>query len=255
MNHLATAAAPRPKADAWFFPVMTAVVWLGVIMGFGGEMVRQSRAGDLTYPLIVHIHALVFTGWLVVFTAQVVFIRQGRFGLHRTLGLAAMALAGVMLVLGPATALIVQVNRLGSPAADPAFLAVSMSDMISFAGLVCAGFINRAKGALHKRLMLLSTLALADAGFGRWSFALLGQSLQPVLGDGFACAFITGCGFSALALLAPMFLDLVMHRRISAGVAWATAWAIGWLVVATSLYPNPVWKALAGGLVAWLGGQ
>ena len=91
MNHLATAAAPRPKADAWFFPVMTAVVWLGVIMGFGGEMVRQSRAGDLTYPLIVHIHALVFTGWLVVFTAQVVFIRQGRFGLHRTLGLAAMA--------------------------------------------------------------------------------------------------------------------------------------------------------------------
>ncbi|MEO9131689.1 MAG: hypothetical protein ABI240_10825 [Sphingomonas sp.] len=36
----------------------------------------------LDYPLIVHLHAAAFVGYLVLFTAQVALIRTSRLDLH-----------------------------------------------------------------------------------------------------------------------------------------------------------------------------
>ena len=50
----------------------------------------------------MHVHGVVFVGWLAVLTAQVLLIRRRRPDLHRKLGVAAMGLAVLMVIIGPA---------------------------------------------------------------------------------------------------------------------------------------------------------
>lgn len=247
--------SPRHAGDAWFFPAMTALTWLGVIAGFGGEILRLSKAGQLSYPLIVHVHALVFTGWLVLFTVQVALVRQGHVAVHRRLGPWAMAVAAVMVVLGPATALFMQAHNFGTPKSDPPFLAVPLSDIISFAGLILAGYRFKSDPAAHKRLMLLATLAVADAGFGRWTLAMFADWAIPRLGTGFVGSLAVGNSLSIPVLLAVPAYDLITRGRVRSVVAMATAWAVGWQLLATALYLQPGWVALTKGFVAWLAGR
>lgn len=250
-----TPFAPRHAGDAWFFPAMTALTWLGVIAGFGGEMLRLSHEGRLSYPLIVHVHAAVFTGWLVLFTVQVALARRREVALHRRLGLWAMGVAALMVVLGLATAFSMQVHNFGTPRSDPPFLAVPMSDIASFAGLILAGYRFRGDAEAHKRLMLLATLALADAGFGRWTLALLADWVTPHLGTGFVGSLVVGNSLSIPVLLAVPIYDLATRGRVRPVVAIATAWAVGWQLLATALYPQPGWVALTKGFVTWLAGR
>jgi len=247
--------SPRHTADAWFFPAMTGLVWFGILMGFGGEMLREANEGTLSYPLIVHVHAAAFTGWLFVFTAQVALVRTRRVAAHKTLGLAAMGLAAIMIVLGPWTALFMQVHDLGTPSSKPAFLAVPMSDMASFTGLVVAGYIARTNSVLHKRLMLLATLALADAGFGRWTGDWLGPILGPSLPSGFWEIYVPGYVASAAVVLAVPIYDAVTRGRLPRGEALAVAWALAWHVIAVALFVDPAWGALTADLVRTLAGR
>ena len=74
-------------------------------------------------PLLIHIHAAVFTLWLFVQTAQIVVALRGNIGLHRRLGAYALGLAAVMVPLGLAAALTSKVIHLDMPGTEPQFLA------------------------------------------------------------------------------------------------------------------------------------
>jgi hypothetical protein len=54
--------------------LFTAPVWVGVLSGFGTDSFKHLREYGLDYPLIVHLHAVAFVGWLVLFTVQVALI-------------------------------------------------------------------------------------------------------------------------------------------------------------------------------------
>ena len=49
-----------------------------------------------------------------------------------------------------------------------AFYAVALSDMLMFSTLICFAFRDRFNPAVHKRLILIATLAILDAAFDRW---------------------------------------------------------------------------------------
>jgi arginine exporter protein ArgO len=87
--------------------------------------------------------------------------------IHRKLGIAGAALATIMVVLGPATALVVDAGRFTAAGTTPEFLAVQLSDIVAFAGFTAAGLLLRARPATHKRLMLLGLIYISDAGFAR----------------------------------------------------------------------------------------
>src|ERR1017187_5940668 len=89
-----------------------------------------------TFPPIVHFHAVAFVSWLVLFTVQVFLIRFKRLSVHRRLGMAMVWLAGVMVVLGPSTALTVQHQSMNQPRADPAFLSIQFTDILAFSGQI-----------------------------------------------------------------------------------------------------------------------
>src|ERR1700754_3722407 len=82
----------RRGADRNAFLVFVGLVWIGVLSGFGTDSVSHVLAHGLDYPLIVHLHAVTFVSWLMLFTAQVALIRHGRADIHRKLGVAGAAL-------------------------------------------------------------------------------------------------------------------------------------------------------------------
>lgn len=131
------------KSDRNFFLFYVALIWTGIRMGFGGEIVVHLRTHAAPYPLIVHFHAAAFVGWLALLTTQVLLIRTRRVEIHRKLGVAGAFLALTMVVLGPTTAIIVDGRKFGQPGADPAFLSVQLTDILAFAGLVTAAIAFR----------------------------------------------------------------------------------------------------------------
>jgi hypothetical protein len=64
---------------------------------------------------------------------------------------------------GAATALVDQVRQVTHPDYAPQFLALEFEEMITFSIFMTAGVIYRRNPAAHKRLMLLSAVAISDA--------------------------------------------------------------------------------------------
>jgi hypothetical protein len=86
--------------DRNFYVFMVAMAWLGILRGFGAEVVTHVTEHKPAFALIVHFHAVVFVGWLVMFTVEVFLIRTKRLSAHKQLGFAMIWLAGLMTILG-----------------------------------------------------------------------------------------------------------------------------------------------------------
>ena len=241
--------APFPKDRPWdrvFYPLFVGLIWIGVGLGFGPELVQHVQAGEAPYPLIVHLHAAAFVAWIVLLMTQSLLIRTGSWRVHRRLGMAGAVLAALMLVLGPAVAISIQRSQLGlahpSPIfGNPAFLAVQLAGILGFGLLAAAGFLLRAKPSAHRRLMLLATLAISDAGFARWTAVPLHQ----LMGGGFWADFAGNYAANDVLVLALGVYDLISRRRLHpAGVGGA-----GYLFLsqftATSLLRDAGWNAIA----------
>ncbi len=78
-----------------------------------------------------------------------------------------MVLAGAMVVLGTAVAVIMARLQVARNHALTPVLSVQSADMLAFAGLAGAAFLLVKQPAAHKRLILLATLYISDAGFAR----------------------------------------------------------------------------------------
>jgi hypothetical protein len=217
------------------------MIWLGICAGFVPQIVDNFQGHAPPYPLIVHIHAPAFVGWLLLLTTQVLLIRVGRRDIHRKLGIVGAALAAVMVVVGPATALVVDGLRFGTPKFDPTFLSVQLTDMLAFAGLVTAALLCRHIASAHKRLMLLATLYISDAGFARW----LGGAILAHLGGGFAATLVALYGANDLLIVGLGIYDFATRRRLHPAYVVGVVWVLANELLAVSLYFSPAWKPVA----------
>ncbi len=201
---------PFHRSDRRFFLVMTVLMWGGIVAGFGSDVMRHISAHEPAYPLIVHFHAAAFVGWMVLFAAQMSLIRAGRPDLHRQVGVAAVGLAAVMVVLGPATAVFMDAIQYAADHKPPAFLAVQFSDIVAFVVLLTAALLFRNSPSAHKRLVLLATLYITDAGFAR----ALGGPVHAALGDGYAATFLGLYAGNDLLVLGFGGYDLATRGRL-----------------------------------------
>ena len=135
-------------------------IWLAIVLGFAIDIVWRARTGALNFPLIVHLHAIAYTGWLVLLAVQVWLVRTGRVAAHRRVGLAALVLLPAMLVLGPATAFYGVADNPYMPDKWIAWLSVNYTNAFGSVALLTAGFLMRRNPAAHKRLMLMGTIAV-----------------------------------------------------------------------------------------------
>lgn len=231
---------------------MLVAVWLAILSGFVHNNVQKYFAGKLTYPWIVHIHGAVFFGWLVLFTSQLILVRRDQVSIHRRLGVFGAGLAAVMVVLGVMTAIVTEQVKFGTPASDPPFLSVMFADMLVFGGLVTTGMCLRQSPVDHKRLMLIATLVLTDAGFGRWLSPKIvewtGQKNYwefQTFGEG-AWPFIRFQLLPAYTLIAAVgWFDLFTRKRLRPAYVYALACCFPIHLLAGWLYFQPFWKSIA----------
>ena len=158
---------------------MVGLAWVGIIKGFGGSIANHLAKHQAPYPLIVHFHAVVFVSWLVLFTVQVLLIRFKRVSVHKRLGIAMVWLAGLMVILGPSTALTVQHRSMDQPNADPAFLSVQFTDILAFSGLVATRRRLHPAYVIGVAWVLANQMTAMVDVYKRQEFALPSRQREP----------------------------------------------------------------------------
>jgi len=159
--------------------VMSAIVLLGFWPYYAGLF----TGGSGTH-WVIHLHALVFSAWMFLLLTQVVLVFRRKVGLHQRLGRTGIALGVLVLGMGLVVSFAAPVQHVltGRASLDEsaAFLMLPLGDMLVFAGFFAAGITHRRKPELHKRLMVLATMALlfapaARAGYphGLWAVLVL----------------------------------------------------------------------------------
>lgn len=232
------------RGDRNFFLLMVVLLWLGILMGFVPDIIGRARAHRL-FPAVVYFHGVVFVGWLSLLTAQVLLIRSRRVDLHRELGMAGTALYGAMVVLGIVTSVVVDYELFATPHADPSFLSIQLADMLAFSVVGGLAIALRKSPDAHKRLIILATVFIADAGFSRW----WAPGLEKLLGDGYFgnWAQIYLSDFLLVAMIGAY--DLFSRRRLYTAYIFGAAWGLGVEIIAVWLYMSPWWKPIATALI------
>jgi hypothetical protein len=236
-----TNAISRQSSDGRFYLAMAIASACLVFLGFGRSYYLKAYFGAPRLSPLLHVHALVFTSWMIFFIAQTALIASNRPGLHRWLGYAGGFLASAMVVLGVMVAF--NADRLGHrnpfQDADTVFL-VSLGDIFTFAVFVAAGFWWRRNREIHQRVMLLAVVA------GLLSAAIPRLPVIGVIGGVSPGMVIVGLGF----LLAGPAYDLISRRRIH------PAYIVGCLFSLATLPPirlifarTPAWHHIAKWLI------
>jgi hypothetical protein len=197
-----TLTAERPSATANVLKVRrrrermfytgTAVVFLFVVFaGFARTYYLGRYFGTPTLSPLLHLHGFIFTAWLVLLLAQTALVAAHRTRVHMLLGWAGSALALLMIFVGTYTALIrAKIVEVPPGAASPlVFLTIPLGDMLVFALLIGAGFYYRRRADVHKRLMLLATVAILPAAVARLPFAFI-QEAGPLAFFGLPDLFV-----------------------------------------------------------------
>jgi len=219
---------------------MSLVAAAVIVAGFANTYGPKVISGSTPVPAIIHLHAALFTCWLVLFVAQTLLVVRGHFLAHTRLGNAGMVLAGLMLATGLAAAIdAARAGHKGIPGVEfptrEGFLLLNVASVCVFSALVAAGWWWRRRPQAHKRLMLAATVAgLMPPGISR---------LPGVAGHDGAIAALA----IAFLLVGPTY-DLATRRRIHPAYAGLLLAILIVPPVVLQLSGTEAWHAVA----AWM---
>ncbi len=236
---------PRTASDRNFFLLVLAAIWGGVFAGFIPDSLDHFTGKHVAYAPIVHVHAVSYVAWLALLTTQMTLIRAGNVAMHKRLGLLGLVMIPWMMIIGPWAFLVMGNLELGTPDGDAPFLILPVLSVLTFAAVSFTGLAFRANAVVHKRLMLIGTIVLSDAGFGRWIGPYLGPFLGKLFGRGFI-AFHVPHFIGADTLMAVILIhDLATRRRLHPVVAGAVLFVVAMQVTTTLVYLLPAWTPVA----------
>lgn len=245
MMPAATAALPQrsidlAKYDRVFYGSMGVLLGLVAVAGFAPTFYLRSWfgapptvTGSTELSTLAVFHGATFTAWMALFIIQTSLIAARRVALHRRLGLAGVALAGLMVVVGYVTAVGAARRGASPPGADSLqFLVVPLFDLALFAGFVVAAVLQRRNKEAHKRLMLLGYISIIAAGVAR---------LPGVLPYGPFVFFGIAYGLSLLGVAYDQWSRQRIHRVYYWGIALLVISVPGRLLLSST----PAWRSFA----------
>ncbi|MBS0364058.1 MAG: hypothetical protein JSR98_22010 [Proteobacteria bacterium] len=241
--------------DRWIYVITATLFVAAVLTGFlpdSAEKIALVQTGKRApFPLVLHLHAILMGSYLLLLLAQTVLVATGRAALHRTLGLAAMAIAPAMVLVGflliptmyhqglaalrtaPAAA---RPEILGGLGFAENIMLVQGRIGFMFAILVALGLAARKTDpGFHKRMMILSIAPALPAGFDRIEWLPSTMPASPVAPD-----------LYVLMAIAPMFLwDVLRNRRVHRAYWVWLAVAAPFTLAVHLLWDTPLWHATA----------
>ena len=138
------------------------------IVGFWPRYFGPLVLGTLVQPLLIHVHATVFTGWLVLFLLQAYFAATKRVPLHMTVGRMGIWYGGLLILVGLTTGVLRAVGS--APGRAEQLLLVAIEDMAMFGGFFGAAIWYRKKPKFHRPAMVVAATALLVAAVARMTF-------------------------------------------------------------------------------------
>jgi hypothetical protein len=158
-------------AEGFYFYLslwMCAIVALGFIPGF---FLPRPDPTVLQNP-VVHLHALVYVGWLALVAYQMRLPSQGRVAEHRRIGQWLVYYAVLIVVVGLWVTFSRFADRMEMGDAVGARIGMwpPFSDMLVFPVLFGLALAYRKQADLHKRLMVLACCMLTIPGAARMFF-------------------------------------------------------------------------------------
>ncbi|HEX2167688.1 MAG TPA: hypothetical protein VHG09_10695 [Longimicrobiales bacterium] len=144
---------------------MTCTVFVGFSFTYFTPIARGTYA---PVPPIVHVHGWSFFAWYLLLPLQAGLVRTRRVATHRTLGMASIALAAVMILAGVIVS-VVRIDETRQADGDPFWQIMALpifAVWVLFTVFYIAAVQRRRRIDEHKRLMILaSAVALAAATF------------------------------------------------------------------------------------------
>ncbi len=247
---LHTRASWSSRDDRIPSAVWLAILWIGMIAGFGFD-IPGFLAEQPPPPKVLFVHAFIFSAWMFILTAQVLFVLGDRVAWHKKMGWLAAGWAGLMALFGPWAAMASEAYFLQITGRKPffaytQFLSVNLVDIVGFLALLVWGLTLRKNPAAHRRIMILATVSLADPGFARVSGHLL--SVHTHSGP----AFFLKMFYGNVLLIALMAAWDWYRRRLMRSFVWGAAALLAAEFLASALYFWEPWKQLTLSAVqAW----
>src|SRR3954453_12970470 len=167
---MATVAQGSPviasTGDDRFFVRGAVIMALTIVAGFSFQLAMgRSTFGS---PPLVHAHAIVFMGWVVIYLTQNLLIGTGRVDIHRKLGWIAVGWIFPMVLLGCLVTLaMVRRGQVPFFFRPLQFLVFDPLTVLTFAGLTLAAVTMRRRTEWHRRLHFCGMSMLLGPAFGR----------------------------------------------------------------------------------------
>jgi hypothetical protein len=150
----------------------TILVIVTAFVGFWPTYFGLALRGRVHVPPLIHLHAVVYVTWLVLFATQVALAATSHVKLHMQLGRWIMAYGVAVVIAG----LMAVGQGFGTRlATEDVFRAQRwlfgvLKDLVFFLPFLVAGWMYRKKPEIHKRLMIVATTILVLPAVSRMSF-------------------------------------------------------------------------------------
>jgi hypothetical protein len=252
MATLAQPVAPRRAMARTRFYLWLSLACLAIgVGGFAPTYWVQVPAGTFTGTPLMHIHALLFTSWLVLLVGQNWRIAQGRLDHHRGWGLIGIALATAMLLVGYMTAIVGLEERYAQGHGDNAraFLIVPFFSITVFYGFVIAAIANIRRPEWHKRFIFVATASALIAAVARF-FLIYNRGFGPGVRPGNFPPNPVNASVPALIIVSLLIVSGMIHDWRTRGrphPAWTIGLAVllGGGLLRTPLASTPAWLTFA----------
>jgi hypothetical protein len=213
-DQLTNSIQSAQRRDHRFYLTMAILAAITVFIGYFPTYYQKPLESVLplapspVFATIIHIHGALMTTYVLFYVLQTALVSVHRKALHMTLGWASVVLLPALVILG--TAAILHSAKLGLRGVwpDPESAALANGfDIYLVAILASIGIALRAKPEVHKRLMLISFLALLPPPLARTPLIHFGPGAVTIP----VFAFI---------LTGPIY-DLITRRRIHPAYLWS----------------------------------
>lgn len=229
-TQLEVSKAFRERYMRNFFVMMAVSFIVLTVLGFVPDYIMM-YSQNMSAHWFSHVHGGLMSLWLIVFVVQAVLERKGNLKLHRQLGLLSIGLGAAIWISMIIVMLRPRIQYPGPIDDDRSdVLLVALHGFIFFGLFFTWGVLQRKKVALHRRLMVLASIAVMQGSIDRVVRFIPGIGGIPL------AAFIT----LDLLLLLPLILydifrDRKVHRITLIGVALIIAGQLGEVIAMGTL--------------------
>jgi len=145
-----------------FYVAVAMVLALLVFAGFARTFYLRAWFDVPPITTLLQLHSIAFTAWFVLFVIQARLIAAQNYRTHMQLGIAGVAIAAIVTILGFITAIMSadapRVRPMGMNSQQ--FVLVPLVGITFFAVFVAAAVAFRRRADLHKRFMILAMISV-----------------------------------------------------------------------------------------------